>query len=141
MSNDEYNNELQRIDLCKILIHLIHICVHVEQSRHLFFLCWLVCCEGTNSYSHPLENLKVTTRNVFIHMVPESRCVDIVMLCKVHTAEVRDLFQFKFFGDTTFNLSLIVNYCSKLLHGPFNVIHPSILLRSSYLISIWNMYK
>jgi hypothetical protein len=141
MNNHEYNNELQRINLCEILIHLIHICVYVEQSRHLFFLGWLVCYGGTNSYSRPLENLKVTTRNVFIHMVPESRCVNIVMLCKAHTAEVRDLFQFKFFCDATFNLSLIANHCSKLLQGPFNVIHPSILLWASYLTFIWKMYK
>jgi hypothetical protein len=127
MNNHEYNNELQRIDLREILIHLIHICVHIERSIHLFFLGWLICCGGTNSYSRPLENLKVTTRNVFIHMVPESRCVDIVMLCKVHTAKVRDLFQFKFFGDATFNLSLIVNHCSKFLQCSFNVCEPPIL--------------
>jgi hypothetical protein len=133
MNNHEYNNELQRIDLREILIHLIHICVHIEQSRHLFFLGWLVCCGGTNSYSCPLKNLKVTTKNVFIHMIPKSRCVDIVMLCKVHTVEVRDLFQFKLFCDATFNLSLIANPYSKLLQVPFNVIHPSILLRASYL--------
>jgi hypothetical protein len=71
VNNHEYNNELKRIDLREILIHVIHICVHVEQSRHLFFLGWLVCCGGTNSYSCPLENLKVTTKNVFIHMVPK----------------------------------------------------------------------
>jgi hypothetical protein len=141
MNNHEYNNELQRIDLHEILIHLIHICVHVEQSRHLFFLSWMVCCGGNNSYSCPLENLKVTTRNVFIHMEPESRCVDIVMLCKVHIAEVRDLFQFKFFCDAIFNLGLIANHCSKLLQGPFNVIHPSILLQASYFSFIWKMYK
>jgi hypothetical protein len=132
---------VQRIDLRKILIHLIHICIHVEQNRYLFFLGWLVCCGGTNSYSRPLENLKVTTRNVFIHMVSESRCIDIVMLYKVHTAEVRDLFQFKFFCDATFNFSLIANHCSKLLQDPFNVIHLSILLRPSYLSFIWKMYK
>jgi hypothetical protein len=141
MNNHEYNNELQRIDLREILIHLIHICVHVEQSRHLFFLGWPSCCGGTNSYSRPLENLKVTTRNVFIHIVLESRCVDIMMLCKVHTAEVRDLFQLKLFCDATFNLSLIANHCSKPLQGPFNVINPSILLRASYLSFIWKMYK
>jgi hypothetical protein len=133
MNNHEYNNELKRIGLREILIDLIHIYVHVEQSRHLFFLSWLVCCGGTNSYSRPLENLKVTTRNVFIHMVPQSRCVDIVRLYKVHTAEICDLFQFKFFFDATFNLSLIVNHCSKLLQGHFNVIHLPILLRASYL--------
>jgi hypothetical protein len=103
--------------LREILIHLIHICVHVEQSRHLLFHSWLVCHGGTYSHPCPLENLKVTTRNAFIHMVPHSRCVDIVMLCKVHTAEVHDLFQFKFFCDTTFNLSLIVNHRSKVLQG------------------------
>jgi hypothetical protein len=141
VNNHEYNNKLQRIDLREILIHLIHICVHVEQSRHLFFLGWLVCCGGTNSYSRPLENLKITTRNVFIHMVLENRCVDIVMLCKIHTVGVRDLFQFKFFSDAAFNLSLIANHCSKLLQGLFNVIHPSILLQASYLSFIWKMYK
>jgi hypothetical protein len=141
VNNHEYNNELKRIDLHEILIHLIHICVHVEQSRYLFLLSWLVCCGGINSYSRPLENLKVTTRNVFIHMVPQSRCIDIVMLCKLHTTEVCDLFQFKFFYDTTFNLSLIVNHCSKLLQGPFNVIHLPILLRASYLSFIWKMHK
>jgi hypothetical protein len=56
MNNHEYNNELKRIDLCEILIHLIHIYVHVEQSRYLFFLNWLVCYGGINSYSRPLEN-------------------------------------------------------------------------------------
>jgi hypothetical protein len=141
MNNHEYNNELQRIDLHEIWIHLIYICVHVEQSRHLFFLGWLVCCGGTNSYSRPLENLKVTTSNVFIHMVLESRCVDIVMPNKVHTAEVRDLFQFKFFCDAIFIHSLIANHCSKLLQGPFNVIHPFVLLQASYLSFIWKMYK
>jgi hypothetical protein len=69
MNNHEYNNELKRIDLREILIHLIHIYVHVEQSRYLFFLNWLVCYGGTNSYSRPLEKLKVNIRNVFIHMV------------------------------------------------------------------------
>jgi hypothetical protein len=141
VNNHEYNNELQRIDLCEILIHLIHIYVHVEQSRYLFFLSWLVCCGGTNSYSCLLEILKVTTRNVFIHMVLESRCVDIVMLYKVHTAKVHNLFQFKFLCDATFNLSLIANHCSKPLQGSFNVIHPSILLWTSYLSFIWKMYK
>jgi hypothetical protein len=139
VNNHKYNNELQRIDSREILIHLIHICVHVEQSIHLFFLEWLVCYGGTNSYTRPLENLKVTTRNVFIHVVPKNRCVDIVMLCKVHTAELRDLFQFKFFCDATFNISLIANHYSKLLQGSFNVIHPSILLRASYLSFIWKM--
>jgi hypothetical protein len=51
--------------------------------------------------------LKVTIRNVFIHMVPHSRCVDIVMLCEVHIGEVHDLFQFKFFCDATFTLALL----------------------------------
>jgi hypothetical protein len=88
----EYIRELKRMDLREILIHLIHICVHVEQSRHQLFLSWLVCHGGTNSHSVPLKNLKVTTRNVFVHMVSHSRCVDIVMLCEVHTGEVCDLF-------------------------------------------------
>jgi hypothetical protein len=136
MNNHEYNNELKRIDLREILIHLIHICVHVEQSKHLFFLGWLVRCGGTNSYSRPFKNLKVTTRNVFIPMAPQSKCVDIVMLCKVHTAEVYDLFQFKFFCDATFNLSLIANHCSKLLQGPFNVMHPSITTRNPFIYDI-----
>jgi hypothetical protein len=126
MNHHEYNRELKRMDLREILIHLIHICVHVEQSRHLLFLSWLVCRGGTNSHSRPLENLKLTIRNVFIHMVLHSRCVDIVMLC-----EVRDLFQFKFLCDATFNLSLTANHRSKVLQGPFNVIHPPILLRAT----------
>jgi hypothetical protein len=128
MNHHEYIKELKRMDLREILIHLIHICAHVKQSRHLLFLSWLVCRGGTNSHSRPLEKLKVTTRNVFIHMVPHSRCVDIVMLCEVHTGEVHDLFQFKFFCDTIFNISLIVNHRSKVLQGLFNVIHPPILL-------------
>jgi hypothetical protein len=128
MNHHEYNRELKRMDLREILINLIYICVHVEQSRHLLFLSWLVCRGGTNSHSHPLEILKVTTRNVFIHMVPHSRCVDIVTFYEVHTGEVRDLFQFKFFYDATFNPCLIANHPSKVLQGPFNVIHPPILL-------------
>jgi hypothetical protein len=92
VNHHEYNRELKRMDLCEILIHLIHICVHIEQSRHLLFLGWLVWRGGTNGHSLPLENLKVTTWNVFIHMVLHSRCIDIVMLCEVHTGEVRDLF-------------------------------------------------
>jgi hypothetical protein len=128
MNHHEYNRELKIMDLREILIHLIHICVHVEQSRHLLFLSYLVCRGGTNNHSYPLENLKVTIRNFFILMVPHSRCVDIVMLYEVHTGEVRDLFQFKLFYDATFNLSLIVNHRSKVLQCPFNVIHPPILL-------------
>jgi hypothetical protein len=127
MNHHEYNRELKRMDLREILINLIHICIHVEQSRHLP-LSWLVCRGGTNSHSRPLENLKVTTRNVFIHMVPHSRCIDIVMSCEVHTGEVRDLFQFKFFYDATFNSCLIVNHHSKVFQGPFNVIHRPIFL-------------
>jgi hypothetical protein len=131
MNHYEYNRELKRMDLREILIHLIHIFVHVEQSRHLLFLGWLVCHGGTNNHSRPLENLYVTTRNVFIHMLPHSRCVDIVMLCEIHTGEVHDLFRFKFFCDATFNLSLIVNHRSKVLQGPFNVIHSTILPRAT----------
>jgi hypothetical protein len=141
MNHHKYNRELKRMDLCEILIHLIHICVQVEQSRHLLFLSWLVWRGGTNSHSLSLENLKVTTRNVFIHMVPHSRCVDIVMLCEVHTGEVRYLFQLKFLCDATVNLCLIVNHSSKVLQGPFNVIHPPILLRATKLSFIWKMYK
>jgi hypothetical protein len=141
MNHHEYIRELKRMDLHKILINLIHICVHVEQNKHLLFLSWLVCCGGTNSHSRLLENLKVTTRNVFIHMVPHSRCVDIVMLCEVYTSEVRDLFQFKFFCDVTFIPYLIVNHRSIVLQGPFNVIHPSILLWATNLSFIWKMYK
>jgi hypothetical protein len=128
MNHHEYIRELKRMDLSEILIHLIHICIHVEQSRHLLFLSWLVYRGGTNGHSRPLENLKVTTRNVFIYMVPHSRCVDIVMLCEIHTGEICDLFQFKFFCDATFNLSLIVNHHSKIFQDPFNVIYPPILL-------------
>jgi hypothetical protein len=128
MNQHEYIGELKRMDLCEILIHLIYICVHVEQSRHLFFLSLVVCRGGTNRHSRPLEILKVTTRNVFIHMAPHSRCVDIVMLYEIHTREVRYLFQFKFFCNATFNFSFIMNHCSKVLQGPFNVIHPPILL-------------
>jgi hypothetical protein len=51
MNHLEYNRELKRIDLCEILIHLIHIYVHVEQSRHLLFLSWPVCRGDTNSHS------------------------------------------------------------------------------------------
>jgi hypothetical protein len=68
MNHHEYIRELKRMELHEILIHLIYICVHVEQSRHLLFLNWLVCHGGTNSHSRPLENLEVTTRNVFIHI-------------------------------------------------------------------------
>jgi hypothetical protein len=114
MNHHEYIKELKRMDVREILIHLIHICIHVEQSKHLLFLRWLVCRGGTNSHSRPLENLKVTTRNVCTHMISHSRCVDIVMLCEVHTGEVRDLFQFKFFCDATFNLSIIANHRSKV---------------------------
>jgi hypothetical protein len=131
MNHHEYNRELKRMELHEILIHLIHICVHVEQRRHLLFLSWLVWRGGTNSHSIPLENVKVTTRNVFIHMVLHSMCVDIVMLCEVHTGEVRDLFQFKFFYDAPFNPCLIANHRSKVIQGPFNVIHPPILLRAT----------
>jgi hypothetical protein len=119
------------MNLREILIYLIHICIHVEQSRHLLFLSGLVCRGGTNSHSLQLENLKVTTRNVFIHMVSHSRCVDIVMLYEVHIGELRDLFQFEFFYDATFNPCLIVNHHSKVLQGPFSVIHPPILLRAT----------
>jgi hypothetical protein len=128
MNHNEYIRELNTLDLHELLIHLIHICIHVEQSRHPLFLSWLVCCGGTNSHSRPLENFKFTTRNVFIHMVLHSRCIDIVTLCEVHTGDVRDLFQFKFFSGVTFNLSLIANHCSKVLQVNFNVIHPPILL-------------
>jgi hypothetical protein len=128
MNHHEYNREQKRMDLREILIHLFHICIHVEQSRHLLFLSWLVCRGGTNSHSRPLENLKATTRNVFIHMIPHIRCVDIVMVCDVHIGEVRDLFQFNFFCDATFNPCLIANHRSKFLQGPFNMIHPPILL-------------
>jgi hypothetical protein len=128
MNHHEYIRELKGMDLREILIHLIHICVHVEQSRHLLFLSWLVCHGGTNNHSLPLENLKVTTRNVFIHMVPYSRCVDIVMLCEVYTDEVCVLFQFKLFFNATLNPCLIANHRSKVLQGPFIVIHPPILL-------------
>jgi hypothetical protein len=131
MNHHEYNRELKRMDLHKILIHLIHICVHLEQSIHLLFLSWLVWCGGTNSHSLLLKNLKVTIRNVFIHMVLHSKCIDIVMLYEVHTGEVCDLFQFKFFCDATFNPCLIVNHRSKVLQGPFNVIHPPILLQAT----------
>jgi hypothetical protein len=31
------------MDLREILFHLIHILVHVKQSRHLLFLSWMVC--------------------------------------------------------------------------------------------------
>jgi hypothetical protein len=72
MNHHKYNRELKRMDLRKIFIHLIHICVHVEQNRHLLFLSWLVWRGGTNSHSLPLERLNVTIRNVFIHMVPHS---------------------------------------------------------------------
>jgi hypothetical protein len=89
MNHHEYNRELKRMDLHEILINLIHICIHVEQSRHLLFLSFLIWRGCT---SLPLENLKVTTRNVFIHMVLHSWCVDIVMPCEVHTGKVRDLF-------------------------------------------------
>jgi hypothetical protein len=115
MNHHEYIKELKRMDLREILIHLIHICVHAEQSGHLLFLRWLVYHGGTNSHFRLLENLKVTTRNAFIHMVPHSRCINTMILCEVHTGEVHDLFQFKFFCDTTFNLSLIVKYRSKVL--------------------------
>jgi hypothetical protein len=128
MNHYEYNKELKRMDLHEILIHHIHIYVHVEQSRHLLLLSWPVWRGGTNSHSLPLENLKVTTRNVFIHMVPHSRCVDIVILCEVHTDEVRGLFQFKFFCDATFNPCLIANHRSKVLQDPVNVIYLPILL-------------
>jgi hypothetical protein len=131
MNHHEYIKELKRMDLREILIHLIHICIHVEQSGHLLFLRWLVCRGGTNSHSCPLENLKVTTGNVFIHMVPHSRYVNIVILSEVHTAKVCNLFQFKFFCNATFNLSLIVNHRSKVLQGPFNVIHQPILLQAT----------
>jgi hypothetical protein len=141
MNHHEYNRELKRMVLREILIHLIYICVHVEQSRHLLFLSWFVWRGGTNSHSLPLENLKFTTRNVFIHMVLHSRCIDIVMLYEVHTAELHDLFQFKFFCDATFNPCLIVNHCSKVLQGPFNVMHPPILLWATWLSFIWKMYK
>jgi hypothetical protein len=60
MNHHEYIRELKRTDLCEILIHLIHVCIHVEQSRHLPFLSWLICCGGTNNHSLSLENLKVT---------------------------------------------------------------------------------
>jgi hypothetical protein len=60
MNHHEFNRELKRMDLCEILIHLIHICRHVEQSKYLLFLSWLVWRGGTNSHSLPLENLKVT---------------------------------------------------------------------------------
>jgi hypothetical protein len=128
MNHYECNKELKRMDLHEILIHHIHIYVHVEQSRHLLLLSWLVWRGGTNSHSLSLENLKVTTRNVFIHMVPHSRCVDIMILCEVHTDEVRDLFQFKFFCDATFNPCLIANHRSKVLQDPVNVIYLPILL-------------
>jgi hypothetical protein len=133
MNHHEYIRELKRMDLRKILIHLIHICIHVEQSRHLFFLSWLVSRGGTNSHSLPLKILKVATRNIFIHMIPHSRCVEIMMLYNVYTGKVCNFFQFKFFCDATFNHCLIVNHRSKVLQVPFNVIHTPILLHATYL--------
>jgi hypothetical protein len=128
MNLHEYNRELKRMDLREILTHLIYICIHIEQSRHLLFPSWLVWHEGTNSHFLTLENLKVTIGNVFIHKVPHSRCIDIVMICEVHTGKVRDLFEFKFLCDATFNPCLIVYHRSKFLQGPFNMIHSPILL-------------
>jgi hypothetical protein len=131
MNHHEYNRELKRMDLHGILIHFIHIYVHVEQKQtsalpELAGMVW------RHQQSFPsIGNLKVAIRNVFIHMVPHSRCVDIVMHCEVHTGEVRDLFQFKFFCDAIFNPCLIVNHRSKVLQGPFNVIHSPILLRAT----------
>jgi hypothetical protein len=116
------------MDLCEILINLIHIYVHVEQNRHLLFLSWLVFRGGTNNHSLPLKNLKVTTTNVFIHMVLHSRCVDIAMLYKLYSCVVCDLFQFKFFYNATFNPCLIANHQSKVLQGHFNMIHPPRML-------------
>jgi hypothetical protein len=72
MNHYEYNRELKIMHLHEILIHLIHICVHVEQSKRLLFLSWLIWHGSTNNHSLLLKNLKVTTRNVFIHMVPRA---------------------------------------------------------------------
>jgi hypothetical protein len=69
MNLHEYIKELKTMDLHEILIHLIHICVHVEQSGHLLFLRWLVCHGGTNSHSRPLENLKVTMKYTLVKYV------------------------------------------------------------------------
>ena len=107
MNHHETIRKRKSMHLHKILFHLIHIGVHIEQSRRLLFLSWMVCRGGTNSRALPLKNLKVTTRNVFIHMVPHSRCIDIVMLCEVYTGEVCYLFYFKFFCDATFTLALL----------------------------------
>jgi hypothetical protein len=112
MNHHETIRKLKIMHLCEILFHLIHILVHVEQRRCLLFLSWMVYRGGTNNCALPLKILKVTTRNVFIHMVPHSRCVDIVILYEVYTGEVCYLFYFKFFCDVTFNSCLIVNHRS-----------------------------
>jgi hypothetical protein len=95
MNHHETIRKRKCMQLHEILFHLIHIGVYVEQSRRLLFLSWMVCRGGTNSRALPLKNLKVMTRNVFIH-----------------TSEVCYLFYFKFFSDLTFNSCLIVNHLS-----------------------------
>jgi hypothetical protein len=92
MNHHETIRKWKSMHLSKIWFHLIHIGVHVEQSRCLLFLSWMVHRGGTNSHAPPLKNLKVTTRNVFIHMVPHNRWIDIVMLSKLYTSEVCYLF-------------------------------------------------
>jgi hypothetical protein len=112
MNHHETIRKLKSMGLREILFQLIHIGVHIEQSGHLLFLSWMVCHGGTNNCVIPLKNLKVTTRNVFIHMVLHSRCIDIVVLYEVYTGEVCYLFHFKFFCDATFNSCLIPNHRS-----------------------------
>jgi hypothetical protein len=102
----------KNMHLREILFHLIHIGVHVEQNRPLLFQVGWYVVKSPNNRALPLKNLNVTTRNVFIHMVPHSRCIDIVMLCEVYTGEVCYLFYFKFFCNATFNSCLITSHRS-----------------------------
>jgi hypothetical protein len=111
MNHHQTIRKWKSMHLHKILFHLIHIGVYVEQRKHLLFMSWMVCRGGTNSHALPLKKLKVTTRNVFIHMVLHSRCVDSVILYKVYTGEVCYLFYFKLFYDAT-NSCLTANHCS-----------------------------
>jgi hypothetical protein len=91
MNHHETIRKMKIMHLCEISFHLIHIWVHVKQSRRLLFLSWMVCHRGTNSRALPLKKLKVTIRNVFIHMVSHSSCVDIVMICEVYTSTTKNL--------------------------------------------------
>jgi hypothetical protein len=101
--------------LNEIFVHLLHICVHIQQCNVSFLYAHFVDQTSTHGLSSPLKQLEIAPRCLMRGVVARYISINVIFFCKLCAHIVRDLLEIECLGNASLHSCFISDGCFKPL--------------------------